>query len=268
MEKKKKKTRVLTPLIMRYGVVYFIGIVMLFTVDYVNLFIPQFIGEVTDGLRAYSLDLGGILELAIKIVICGAVIVAGRFLYRYCIFGSARKIERRLRDLLFSKLETLSQRYYNEHKTGDLMSYFTNDLEALRMAIGPAIVSGFDSTVLTLMVLYRMMTYVSVELTLYTLIPMAVIAVFGYFYGDLIERRWAKKQKSIADLSDFVQESVSGERVIKAFVQEKAQAEAFDKVNDYNRRTAMNVQKLDSAFGPALRLLVGVTYVVAIVVHL
>ena len=256
MKAKKKKTKVILPLLGRYGIHYAIGLVMLFTVDYVNLYIPEFIGNVIDGLESFTLDLNGILTICLRIVICGLIIVAGRFLYRLFIFGS----------MMFARLELLSQRYYNEHKTGDIMSYFTNDLEAVRMAIGPAIVSAFDASVLTVMVLIRMITKVSVSLTLYTLIPMGVIAIFGYFYGDLIEKRWAKKQESIAALSDFVQESVSGERVIKAFVQEKAQERAFDKVNDENRKTAMNVQKLDSAFGPVLHFLVGVTYVVAIVV--
>ncbi|MBQ4382701.1 MAG: ABC transporter ATP-binding protein [Oscillospiraceae bacterium] len=159
----------------------------------------------------------------------------------------------------------MSQRYYNEHKTGDMMSYFTNDLEAIRMAIGPAIVSAFDATVLTALVLYRMITQVDVRLTLYTLIPMAIIAVFGYFYGELIERRWSQKQKTFAQLSDAVQESISGERVIKAFVQEDLELEHFKKVNDRNRKTALSVLKLDTAFGPGLRFLVGITYVIAIV---
>ncbi|MBQ7459883.1 MAG: ABC transporter ATP-binding protein [Oscillospiraceae bacterium] len=265
MKEKKGRTKVILPLLGRYSIHYAIGLAMLFTVDFVNLYIPEFIGSVIDGLESFRLDINGVLKICLRIVLCGAIIVAGRFLYRIFIFGTARKIERRLRDMLFSKLERLSQRYYNEHKTGDIMSYFTNDLEAVRMAIGPAIVSAFDATVLTVMVLFRMFTKVSVSLTLYTLIPMGVIAIFGYFYGDLIEKRWAKKQESIAALSDFVQESISGERVIKAFVQEKAQEKAFEKVNDANRKTAMNVQKLDSAFGPVLHFLVGATYVVAIV---
>lgn len=111
-----------------------------------------------------------------------------------------------------------------------------------------------------------MMTYVSVSLTLYTLVPMAIIAAFGYFYGERIERKYAKKQKSFADLSDQVQESVTGERVIKAFVQEEKQLDAFEKVNQYNKKTNLDVVKLNALFGPALNLIVGATYVIAIIV--
>ena len=265
MKKLKERQGMLRPLLKKYALFYLIGLVTLFTVDYVNLYVPQFMGEVTDGLKAHALDAKGVYDICAKIVMCGAVVFVGRILWRYFIFGTARKIERELRNTMFAKLETLPQRYYHEHKTGDLMSYFTNDLEAVRQAIGPAVVTCFDSTVLTVLVLYRMMTHVSVKLTLYTLIPMGVLAVFGYFFGEVIERRYAKMQKAFADLSDYVQESISGERVVKAFVQEEKQAEAFREVNENKRRATLNVVKLDAAFGPVLHFLVGLTYVVAIV---
>lgn len=266
MKKLKERKGVLRPLLKKYAPAYLVGLITLFTVDYVNLFIPQYMGDVTDGLEAHALDAAGVWAICAKIVLCGAVVFVGRYFWRYFIFGSARKIERELRDVMFAKLETLPQRYYHEHKTGDLMSYFTNDLEAVRQAIGPAVVTCFDSSVLTVLVLYRMITRVSVKLTLYTLIPMGVLAVFGYFFGEVIERRYAKMQKAFADLSDYVQESISGERVVKAFVQEEKQAVAFREVNENKRRATLNVVKLDAAFGPILHFLVGLTYVVAIVI--
>ena len=265
MKKIRNRKPILRPLLKKYALRYVFGIAMLYIVDWVGLFIPQLTGEITDGLTAHLLDARGVLLLAGKIVLCGLAVMLGRFCWRYFIFGTARKIERNLRDQMFEKLETLSQNYYHSHKTGDLMSYFTNDLEAIRMAVGPVIVSAFDSVVMSIMVLYRMMTYVSVKLTLYTLIPMAVIAVFGYFFGDAIEKRYAVMQKAFAELSDHVQESVSGERVVKAFVQEKREAELFRAVNENKRKATMRVVKMDAAFGPILRFLIGVTYVIAII---
>ena len=266
MEKLRKRKGVLRPLLKRYAGAYLLGLVTLLVVDYVDLFVPKLIGEATDGLTAPTLEARGILLIAGRIVLCGAVVMFGRFWWRHFIFGSARKIERTLRDQMFEKLETLSQRYYNVHKTGDLMSYFTNDLEAVRMAIGPAVVEIFDASVLTVLVLYRMMTYVSVQLTLYILIPMGAIAIFGYFFGDVIEKRYARMQKAFADMSDYVQESISGERVVKAFVQEEKQYAAFRRVNENKRRITMSVVRLDAAFGPVLHFLVGLTYVVAILI--
>ena len=264
MKEKLKRKGILRPLLKKYALRYLIGVAMLYLVDWIGLFVPQLTGEITDGLAAHMLDAKGVMLLAGKIVLCGAAVMLGRFFWRYFIFGTARRVERDLRNQLFEKLETLSQSYYHAHKTGDLMSYFTNDLEAIRVAVGPVIISAFDSVVMTVMVLYRMMTYVSVKLTLYTLIPMAAIAVFGYFFGEAIEKRYAKMQKAFADLSDRVQESISGERIIKAFVQEKREAERFRAVNEGKRKATMGVVKMDAAFGPILRFLIGVTYVVAI----
>ena len=264
MKKWKSRPPLLRPLLKKYAWAYLLGMVTLFIVDYVNLFIPRLTGEVTDGLAANTMDLTGVLHVALRIVLCGVIVAVGRFAWRYFIFGTSRKIERNMRDRMFGKLEGLSARYYHAHKTGDLMSYFTNDLEAVRVSIGPEVVSAFDAVVLTLLVLYRMMTNVSVRLTLYTLIPMAVIAVFGYFFGETIEKRYAKMQKSFSDLSDFVQEAVSGERIIKAFVQEDREKEAFRAVNERKRRATLRVVKLDAAFYPILQFLVGATYVVAI----
>ena len=265
MKEKLKRKGILRPLLKKYALRYLVGVAMLYLVDWIGLLIPMLTGEITDGLAAHMLDARGVLSLAAKIVLCGAAVMLGRFFWRYFIFGTARRVERDLRDQLFEKLETLSQNYYHAHKTGDLMSYFTNDLEAIRVAVGPVIITSFDSVVMTVMVLYRMMTYVSVRLTLYTLVPMALIAIFGYFFGEAIEKRYAKMQKAFAILSDRVQESISGERIIKAFVQEEREAERFRAVNENKRKATMNVVKMDAAFGPVLRFLIGVTYVVAII---
>ena len=266
MQKLKNRRGILRPLLKKYGPAYLLGLITLLMVDYVELFVPKLIGEATDGLAAHLLDARGVLIIAGKIVLCGLAVMFGRFWWRRFIFGSARKIERALRDQMFEHLETLPLRYFNTHKTGDLMAYFTNDLEAVRMAIGPAVVTSFDATVLTLLVLYRMMTYVSVKLTLFAMIPMVAIALFGYFFGEVFERRYAKMQKAFAELSDYAQESISGERVVKAFVQEKKQYAAFREVNEKKRRATMRVVRLDAAFGPILHFLVGLTYVVAILV--
>ena len=263
---KRKKPGILTPHLIRYSPVYLIGLAALFMVDYVQLYIPQYMGEVVDGLDAHTIDGPGIWRLCLKIILVGLLHLLGRFVWRYCIFGTARKVERKMRNQLFRHLETLPQRYYHEHKTGDLMSYFTNDLEAVRMAVGPAIVTAFDATVLTVLVLYRMITHVSLTLTLYTLIPMAVLAVFGYYYGKTIENRYRKMQKAFANLQDYVQESVSGERVVKAFVQEEKQKAAFAEVNEAKRAASLNVVKISAFFMPMLQFLVGITYVIAIVI--
>ena len=137
----------LVPYLLKYKWNYLFGIVILLLVDMANLYIPQFIGEVIDGLAEGALDRSGVNRLLAKLFAAGAVMMLGRFGWRFCIFGAARGIEYRLRNDMFRHLETLSARYFNSHKTGDLMARFTNDLSALRMAVGPAVVTAFDAVV-------------------------------------------------------------------------------------------------------------------------
>lgn len=92
-------------------------------------------------------------------------------MWRYFLFGTARIIERELRNEMFSHLETMDVEYYNSHKTGDLMTRFTSDLNAVRMALGPAVICIFDSVVMTLLVVCQMMYYVNIKLTLLALDP-------------------------------------------------------------------------------------------------
>ena len=101
----------------------------------------------------------------------------GRFGWRYCIFGASRKIEYRLRNDMFGHLETLSARYFNEHKTGDLMAHFTNDLEAVRVAVGMAVITTFDAAVMSIMVIIKMIIYVDLRLTVLAFVPMILVAI-------------------------------------------------------------------------------------------
>mgnify|MGYP000276078922 CR=1 FL=1 len=168
---------------------------MLLAVDLANLYIPQFIGEIIDGITAGKLDMAGVGGIIFKILITGLIIMAGRFGWRYFIIGASRGIEYRLRDDMFSHMETLSARYYNRHKTGDLMAYFTNDLQAVRMGTGMAVITVFDAVIMTVMVLVKMVVYVDFKLTLFAFIPLIFIAIGCYFYGIESKKRQVKRQE-------------------------------------------------------------------------
>lgn len=168
------------------------------------------------------------------------------------IFGSARRIEYEIRNDMFAHLETLSMRYFNENKTGELMSYFTNDLNAVRMSIGPAVITTFDAIILTILVLGKMITHVDLRLTIMVVIPLRIIAGGGIWYGKQAEKRFREKQQAFSDLTDQVQESISGVRVIKAFVQERKEMQAFAKSNKNNKDKNMKVVKLQATVMPLL----------------
>lgn len=254
-----KKKSFLGRYLMKYKYRYAFGLFMLFVVDFFNLYIPQFTGEITDGLESQTMGMEGVLQGIFKILIIGVILSFGRFCWRYFIFGTARKIECELRNDMFSHLTTLSQGYFNQNKTGDLMAHFTNDLNAVRMSIGPAVITTFDAVIMTFMVLVKMILYVDPRLTLIAVIPLLFIAVGGVYYGRAVQKRYSEKQKAFSDLTDQVQESISGVRVIKAFVQERKELKAFAKANKDNKDKNMNVVKLQATVMPLLDVIIGIS---------
>ena len=254
-----KELKFVSRYVKRHGLQYILGIVALFAVDLMNVYIPRYTGEITDGLEAQTLDMNGVLRLILRILILGAIVALGRFFWRYFIFGSSRSIDKEMRNDLFAHLEKLSMRYYNEHKTGDLMAHFTNDLQSIRMFLGPTVITAFDATVMLVLVLGQMILYVDMKLTLVAVLPLILIIFGDYFYGKLMHRRFIRKQKAFSDLTDQVQEAVSGIRVIKAFVQEHKELAAFAVTNKVNQEKNLSVVRLQALFVPILDLIVGVS---------
>ncbi len=259
-----KEKNIILKYLYKYKWKYLMGIITLFIVDFVNLYIPQFTGEITDGLESRTMDMNGVLLGIAKIVSVGLILAIGRFCWRYFIFGSARAVEYELRNDMFAHLEKLSMGYYNRNKTGDLMAHFTNDLNAVRMSVGPAVITSFDACIMTIMVLTKMVVYVNAKLTLLAVIPLLFIAIGGVYYGKSAEKRFAQKQKAFSDLSDQVQESISGIRVIKAFVQERQELKTFAKANQDNKDKNMKVVKLQATVMPLLDVVIGLSSVVTL----
>lgn len=244
---------------------YILGILALFIVDEVNTYVPRFTGEITNGLDQHTLDMGGVMGLVWKIVLIGVIIAVGRFAWRFFLFGSARSIEKELRSDLFAHLSSLSPHYYNEHKTGDLMARFINDLQAVRTLVGMNVISTFDATVMLLLVLWQMMTYVSPKLTGVAVLPLILIIFGDYFYGKVMHKRFLAKQQAFSTLTDQVQETVSGIRVIKSFVQERKELYAFAKTTLFTKEKNLGVVRLQALVMPLLDLIVGIASLLTLI---
>lgn len=232
--------------------------------DFIGLYIPQFTGEITDGLDNGTMDFTGVVQAVGSILLVGVLMALGRFLWRFFIFGTARKIEFELRNDMFKHLSKLSMRYYNENKTGDLMAHFTSDLNAIRMSIGTAIITSFDAIIMTIMVVVKMILYVNLQLTLLACIPMIFISIGGIMYGRAIEKRFREKQEAFSEMTDQVQESISGIRVIKAFVQEQKEIISFAKSNQKNKDKNLQVVKLQAVVMPLLDVIIGLSSVITL----
>lgn len=253
----KQKKFSIIPYLWKYKWYYLAGIIILLAVDMASLYIPQYTGEIIDGLTDKAFGMEGVTVLILKILAMGGVMMAGRFGWRFFLVSASRGIEYRLRNDMFRHLETLSARYFNSHKTGDLMAHFTNDLQAVRMAVGMAVVTAFDAVVMTVMVLIKMVLYVDFRLTLLAFVPLILVAVGCYFFGMEMKKRQTRRQEAFSQLSDKVQESIAGIRVVKAFVQEEEDFKAFEEASVNNMDKNLSVVKLRATFGPALDIVTG-----------
>lgn len=262
----KQKKFSLWPYVLRYKWHYAAGILILIIVDMASLYVPQYTGEIIDGLSEGTLGMDGVKMLLLKMLIVGVTMVLCRFGWRFFIIGASRKMEYHLRNDMFGHLETLSARYFNHHKTGDLMAHFTNDLQAVRMAVGHAVIAAFDAIVMTIMVLVKMAVYVDVKLMLVAFVPMTLVAVGCYFYAKESKKRQLARQKAFSQLSDKVQESLAGVRVLKAFVQEERDFKAFEESSLNNMDKNLAVVKLRAIFHPILDTITGVSMMLTLIV--
>lgn len=236
---------------------YALGILALYLVDQINIYVPEFTGRIIDGLTAGTLDMQAAMKIVWMIAGMGLAIAVGRFGWRFFIFGAARSIEREVRGDMYAHLSKLSMRYFNQHKTGDLMAHFTNDLMSVRQLLGMTIITAFDATVMLLLVLWSMVNFVSPKLTVVAVIPLLVIAVGDVFYGRIMHKRFRAKQEAFSQLTDQVQESISGIRVIKAFVQERQELYAFAKTTEFTKGKNLHVVRLQALMMPVMDLIIG-----------
>ncbi len=145
-----------------------------------------------------------------------------QFLTRWIVIGISREIEFDLRNDLFQHLETLSYSYYQRTRTGDIMARATNDLNAVRMLLGPAIMYSANTIVFTAAALV-FMYHISPKLTLYAFLPLPVVSIVIQYFGKQIHERFEKIQAMFSEISARAQENFSGARVIRAYVQEEAE---------------------------------------------
>ena len=220
----------LTKYFKKYRFRIIIGIFFLMIIDLLQLAVPRVLKAAIDALslgRA-TFHILGVYFLYIMMIAFG--IAVGRFVWRYLLIGSSRRIERELRTDLYNHITTLDLSTFDIMKTGDLMAHATNDVNAVRQAIGFGLVILTDIIILGVASLV-MMLLISPRLTLLALIPFPIIAFFSTKFGSLIHRLFEKVQEQFSALTERVRENLSGIRVVKIFVQEEPEIKRFDKMS-------------------------------------
>ncbi|PKK93062.1 MAG: ABC transporter ATP-binding protein [Tenericutes bacterium HGW-Tenericutes-6] len=215
---------------LKYSLFFILGATVLVLVNWYQLDIPRLVGGIIDALKSENPDETLIRDSIYRIGVLAFGITLGRFLWRYTIFGASRRIEFHLRNTMFGHATKLQQSFYSQKKVGGLMTYFINDLEAVRMSFGPGILMLVDGLTLGGFALYRM-ARLNRELTLYAAIPMLILTIALVFIRKKITARFKERQDAFEKLSDFTQENFSGITVIKAFVREMKEAMFFSRKN-------------------------------------
>lgn len=234
---------------------YLLGIIILIIVDGLQLITPQILKAFTNAITNSTLVKETLWIYPTMILIVATGIAISRYIWRILIITSARELEFWLRNKLFKHIESLDQSFFNKNKTGDLMAHATNDLNAVRMAFGPGIVMVVDAVFLSVMTIIIMATNLNLKLTLLALLPMPIITITVGIIGKIIQQRFKFVQESFSNLSEKVQESFSGIRVIKSFSQEKYDLEDFNSYNMANLKSNMRLVKLYGAMHPLITLI-------------
>ena len=253
-----KEFKDLLALILRYKKGLIIGLSSLLIVDMSQLIIPLVVRGAIN-----SLSLGqatGPLLARYALYVLGLVLLVAvfRYLWRYHIIGSSRKVEEYLRNRLLFHIHTLPPTFFDHSKTGDLMARSTNDVEAVRIAAGMGMLWSFDSIFYFVFSL-SFMFYINPILTLYTFLPLSSIAVIVLLFGKYIPDRFERAQEGFSTITARVQESLSGIREIRAFAQEEGKIKDFTKVNQEYLKRNMSLAKIRAIFFPLIMLIGGLS---------
>ena len=248
----------------KYKWSYLIGIIVLIFIDVLQTEVPLVVGGTLDQVAEAGFTADMIWQPVIKLAAIAITVFLGRIIWRWFIFGSARKIERDMRNELYAHLQTLPASYFHKHKAGEIMAYISSDIEAVRMVFAVTVMMGMDSLAIGLSTLFKMITQIDLKLTVMAFIPMVLVALTTTFVGGELHRRFKIRQQAFSDLSDFVNEKLGGMKVIKAFVQEPAERENFEKVNKIACDANVKEARIQAFMFPFMRAVTGLSMALAI----
>jgi ATP-binding cassette subfamily B multidrug efflux pump len=257
-----KSLRPLLPYLKRYRRAYAFGTGCVLLHNGIWVLFPLVIGKASDDLnqgvtRHKLLVYAGLL---LAIAVTKGIF---QFLTRWVVIGVSRDIEFDLRNDLFARLEGLSYSYYQRNRTGDIMARATNDLNAVRMLLGPAIMYSANTMVYTAGALAFMIS-INPKLTLLTFLPLPAVSVVIQTFGRRIHERFERIQAMFSDISARAQENFSGARLIRAYVQEEAEIKAFERENKEYIRRSLKLVRLMGMLWPTLELMLGCAVVLVL----
>jgi ATP-binding cassette subfamily B multidrug efflux pump len=258
-----KSLRPLYPYLKKYRRGFMVGTVCVLLLNAIAVQSPQVIRVALDYLEKGGRSTGKLGFYALLMVAIALSKGLFQFLTRWIVIGISRDIEFDLRNDLFRHLERLSFPYYQRTRTGDIMARATNDLNAVRMLLGPAIMYSANTLVFTAGALIYMFR-ISPKLTLYTFLPLPVASIVIQYFGHQIHERFEKIQAMFSDISARAQENFSAARVIRAYAQEGAEVRQFEGANNEYIARSLPLARLMGLLWPSLELTLGLAVVLVL----
>ena len=242
--------------ILRYRRSFLLGFICVIATAAVGLAGPWVLKYAIDDLES-GVDAGKVRFYAAALLALAAVGGVFRFLMRRIIIGTSRDIEYDLRNDFFAHLQRLDLAYFQRHRTGDLMSRATNDLSAVRMMIGPAIMYS-ATTALTFVVAIALMVSIDPQLTLFALVPLPLVSISVAYFGSVIHRRFEHIQEQLSEISAITQETLSGVRVVRAYRQEPFETGRFRLANEEYVRRNKELIRVQAMYYPSMGFMMGI----------
>lgn len=239
------------------------GIVMLILVDVVQLAMPKVMQYAIDHIQARTIDERGLVWVGLVIFGLAVAVMILRYFWRVLIIGNSHRIEKSLRQDFYNHLLKLSQNFFNRSKTGDLMAYATNDLNAVRMLLGMGLIAALDIVLMTV-ASFSFMVSINWRLTLLAVVPMPFLTLTIRYFGKKMHKRFGAVQQSFATLSGRVQESISGIRIVKAFAQENTELAKMDEVSQDFVQQNMALAKIAGVFHPFMGFVISTSMIITL----
>jgi ATP-binding cassette subfamily B multidrug efflux pump len=259
-----ERLRPLFPYLRRYWRSLAWGGVAVIFYNVIKVLIPLVIGSAIDDMQ-HGLTEAKVVHHALRLVVIAVFSAIFLYITRQVIIGASRDIEYDLRNDLFANLERQSVSFFHTHRTGDIMARTTNDLNAVRQLLGPAIMYSANTIVFTAAAL-PFMIHISPKLTLYAFVPLPIASVLVQYFGARIHRRFERIQAMFSDISAKAQENFSGARLVRAFVQEEAEIASFETANQEYIKRSLYLVRLMAMLWPTLEFVLGLSLMITLLV--
>ncbi|MBN2853003.1 MAG: ABC transporter ATP-binding protein [Clostridia bacterium] len=249
---------------------YIGGLLAIIAVDLCSIYTPILSGSIVDQIvntvnGIDSLTARRLLLLCSLIVFVALFRLVGNYLTRFFVLGASYVLDYAVRNKLFNKLLSLSMNYYNKRSTGEIMALSSNDLNAVTRAVGMGIMQILNTIFLFSFSVVYLITKLNVGLTIAVFIPFPFLLLIIIQFGKIIHKRFQRVQESYAEMTGKVEETISGIRVVKSFVQEDNEINNFMAFNNKNYEANVSLAKLQAIFNPTLSLLSNITYFILLI---